>query len=168
MPRLTEAFARKLPQTKSGTDKHWDSEVKGLVLFVGERSKTWYVQRDVGGQTRRVLIGRHPVITAETARQTAPGFALDWGRGAGKKIQIGAPTLLDAMEAYLARPKRRSGNHKLTVRQQFDKHLRDWLRLPLDKIGKSMVGHGSLAGAVANHPHGALAHFGKKTCSWSR
>ena len=42
MPELTETFARKLPQTNGATEKHWDSDVRGLVLFVGKRSKTWY------------------------------------------------------------------------------------------------------------------------------
>ena len=139
MPKLTETFARKVSQTKSGTDKHWDSEVKGLVLFVGKKSKTWYYQKDVGGQTRRTLIGRYPVISAEAARQTALGFALEWGRGAGKVIQLGAPTLGVAMDAYLARPKLRSETHKTTVRQQVQLHLKDWLRLPLDEITKTMV-----------------------------
>lgn len=87
MPKLTETFARKVPQTKSGTDKHWDNEIKGLVLFVGKRSKTWYFQKDVGGQTKRVLIGRFPTISAQAARQTALGLALEMGRGAGKVIQ---------------------------------------------------------------------------------
>lgn len=139
MPKLTETFARKVPQTKEGTAKHWDSEVRGLVLFVGKKSKTWYFQKDVGGQTRRVLIGRFPVISADAARQTALGFALHWGRGAGKNIQIGAPALSVAMDAYLSRPKLRSETHKLSVRQQFERHLKDWLRLPLDEITKAMV-----------------------------
>jgi len=155
MPKLTETFARKVPQTKAGTDKHWDSEVRGLVLFVGKKSKTWYYQKDVGGQTRRVLIGRFPVISSDAARQTALGFALEWGRGTGKKIQIGAPTLAAAMDAYLARPKLRSETHKLSVRQQFDRHLKDWLRLPLDEITKAMVAdrHRSMAAtpSAANH-----------------
>jgi integrase len=155
MPKLTETFARKIPQTKKGTDKHWDSEVRGLVLFVGKKSKTWYFQKDVGGQTRRVLIGRFPVITAETARQTALGYALEWGRGAGKRAQIGAPTLQAAMEAYLARPKLRSEAHKQGLRQQFEKHLKDWMRSPLDEISKAMVAerHRSLAStpSTANH-----------------
>ena len=155
MPKLTETFVRKVPQTKSGTDKHWDSEVKGLVLFVGKKSKTWYFQKDVGGQTRRVLIGRFPVISADAARQTALGYALDWGRGAGKRAQIGAPTLQAAMEAYLARPKLRSETHKQGLRQQFEKHLKDWMRLPLDEISKAMVvdRHRSLAPtpSTANH-----------------
>ncbi|MBO6854194.1 MAG: integrase family protein [Marivivens sp.] len=155
MPKLTETFASKLPHSKSGTVKHWDSEIKGLVLFVGKRSKTWYFQKDVGGQTRRVLIGRYPTISAQAARQTALGFALEWGRGAGKMIQIGAPTLEAATEAYLARPKLRSETHRTTLRQQFELHLKDWLKLPLDEISKSMVvdRHRSMAKtpSAANH-----------------
>lgn len=139
MPKLSETFATKLPQAKAGTDKYWDAEVKGLVLFVGKRSKTWYFQKDVGGQTKRILIGRFPTISAQAARQTALGFALEMGRGAGKAIQIGAPTLEQAMEVYLARPKLRSDSHKNATRQQMKLHLKDWLRIPLDEITKAMV-----------------------------
>lgn len=77
------------------------------------------------------------------------------GRGAGKAIQIGAPTLEEAMEAYLARPKLRSDVHRQGLRQQFERHFKDWLRLPLDEITKSMVvaRHRELAAApsTANH-----------------
>jgi len=139
MPKLTETYVRKLPPSKSGTQKHWDTEVKGLVLFVGKQSKSWYFQKDIGGKTKRIMIGRYPIITADTARQTAMGYALEMSRGAGKRVQVGAPTLEVAMEAYLDRPKIRSEVHRLSVRQQFDKHLNDWLRLPLDEISKSMV-----------------------------
>ena len=41
MPKLTETFVNKLPLAKEGTAKHWDLEIKGLVLFVGKASKTW-------------------------------------------------------------------------------------------------------------------------------
>ena len=71
-----------MPDDRAGTDKYWDAEIKGLVLFAGKRSKTWYFQKDVGGQTKRILIGRFPIISAQAARQTALGFALDMGRGA--------------------------------------------------------------------------------------
>jgi integrase len=139
MPKLTETFAKKLPHAKAGTDKYWDAEVKGLVLFVGKRSKTWYFQKDVGGQTKRILIGRFPIISAQAARQTALGFALEMGRGAGKVAQIGAPTLEAAMEVYLVRPKLRSENHKSGTRAQLERHLKDWMRLPLDEISKVML-----------------------------
>lgn len=122
---------------------------------MGKRSKTWYFQKDVGGRTQRILIGRYPVVTASTARQTALGFALEWGRGAGKSIQLGAPTLENAMEVYLARPKLRSESHKLGIRQQFSLHLGEWLKLPLDEITKRMVvaKHRSLEDrpSTANH-----------------
>jgi integrase len=155
MPKLTETYVRKIPPAKSGTKKHWDTEVKGLVLFVGKRAKTWYFQKDVGGQTRRVLIGRYPTIPAAAAREVALGYALEWGRGSGKTVMLNAPSLADAMEAYLARPKLRSQAHKDGLRAQFDKHLWDWMGLPLDEITKSMVveRHRSLAStpSTANH-----------------
>lgn len=155
MPKLSETFAKKLPQASAGTDKYWDAEIKGLVLFVGKRSKTWYFQKDVGGQTKRILIGRFPVISAHAARQTALGFALEMGRGAGKVAQIGAPTLERAMEVYLARPKLRSESHKHGTRQQINLHLKDWLNLPLDEITKTMAvrRHQEMAGTPSGANH---------------
>ncbi len=83
------------------------------------------------------------------------GFALEWGRGTGKTLQIGAPTLDLSIESYLARPKLWSEAHKLSVRAQIDNHLRDWLKLPLDEITKVMVveRHRSMAATppAANH-----------------
>ena len=121
MPKLTDTFARKVPQAKSGTAKHWDNELRGLVLFVGKRAKTWYFQKDVGGQTKRILIGRYPMISAQAARQTALGLALEMGRGAGKAVQLGPPTLQQAMEAYLVRPKLRSDDYKKSARDGLNK-----------------------------------------------
>jgi integrase len=155
MPKLTETFVRGLPQATSGTRKFWDSEVKGLGLFVGQRAKTWYFQKDVGGQTKRILVGRYPAISAQVARQTALGYALEWGRGTGKRIAFDAPTLTEAMESYLARPRLRSEAHRAGIRRQFELYLKDWMRLPLDEITKAMVvqRHASLARtpSAANH-----------------
>lgn len=110
-----------------------------MALFVGKRAKTWYFQRDVGGQTKRILIGRYPIISADAARQTALGFALELSKGAGKAIQIGAPTLEQAMLSYIAQPKLRSEAYKTSVHDQLHLHLGDWLKLPLDEITKQMV-----------------------------
>ena len=139
MPKLTETFARKASFAASGTEKHWDSEIKGLVLFVGKQTKTWYFQKDYSGKTKRTLIGRFPLISAAAARATALELALEASRGLGKRAQIGAPRLEEAVDVYLARPKLRSEAFKASTRSQFDKHLRDWYRLPLDEITKTMV-----------------------------
>ena len=73
------------------------------------------------------MIGHFPLISAQVARQTALGLALEMGRGAGKAIQIGPPTLEQAMEVYLARPKLRSDDYKKGVRDCLNKHMKDWL-----------------------------------------
>ena len=160
MPKLTETYANKLPPALQGTQKYWDNEIRGLVLFVGKRSKTWYFQKDVGGQTKRILIGRFPIISSQAARQTAMGLALEMGRGAGKTAQIGAPTLEAGMVVYLARPKLRSERYRHGVRAYMENQLKDWLRLPLDEISKAMVvrRHQQLAAcpSTANH---ALRYF---------
>ncbi|NRB18299.1 MAG: integrase family protein [Rhodobacteraceae bacterium] len=160
MPKLTETYAKKIPHSSEGTQKYWDTEIKGLVLFVGKQSKTWYFQKDVGGKTKRVLIGRFPVISSQAARQTAMGLALEMGRGAGKMAQIGAPRLETAMEVYLARPKLRSEQYRHGVQTYMENQLKDWLRMPLDEISKAMVvrRHQELASSPSTANH-ALRYF---------
>jgi hypothetical protein len=125
MPKLTVTFARTSKFTAGGTETHWDSEVRGFGLFIGKRCKTWYYQRDVAGRTVRKKIGRYPVIGAVAARQAAQAHALEMSRGSGKVYQQSAPTLAEAMEAYLARPKLRSEEHAKGVRRQMERHLGD-------------------------------------------
>lgn len=155
MPKLNESFVKRLPFSPPGKSRAWDSEIKGLCLFTGKQTKTWYFQKDLGGKTTRTLIGRYPLISATAARQAALGMALDMSRGPGKVFQLGAPTLAEAMEIYLARPKLRSDQHKESVRSMFHNHLSDWLRLPLDEIDRRMVvsRHMKLADrpSLANH-----------------
>jgi hypothetical protein len=101
MSKLTETFARKAAHPTTGTRKYWDSEIKGFGPFIGKKAKTWYFQRDVGGQTRRVLIGRYPVISSAAARQAAQSLAVDMSRGVGKIYQMGAPTLEAAIASNM-------------------------------------------------------------------
>ncbi len=155
MSKLTETFAKQTAYPSKGTRKHWDSEVKGLGLFVGKRTKTWYLQKDIGGRTKRILIGRYPLISSASARQAAQTLALEMSRGAGKAFQTSTPTLQRAMDVYLARPKLRSERARYNVQNQFQKHLGDWLHLPLEEITKGMVAtrHEEMAKvpSAANH-----------------
>ena len=150
MPKLTETFVRNARHPDHGTRKHWDTEVRGFVLFVGKRSKTWYYQRDVAGRTQRKMIGRYPAIGAAAARETALAHALEMGRGTGKAAQRGAPRLGEAIEQYLARPKLRSQRYIEGVRANMQNHLRDWLGLPLDQIDRAMVA--ARHAELARHP----------------
>lgn len=155
MPKLTETNVRKLPFSPDRTTKHWDAEIRGFALFVGKRTKTWYYQRDVAGRTKRVLIGRYPMIGAGAARETAQGLALELGRGLGRRAQLGAPRLEHALASYLARPKLRCEFTKEQMPRQFQLHLGDWLRLPLTEITPAMCAdrHATMADipSGANH-----------------
>jgi len=59
---------------KEGTAKYRDTEIRGPVLIVGKTSCGWSYQKDIGGQSRQILIGRYPAISAQAARETALGF----------------------------------------------------------------------------------------------
>lgn len=50
MPKLNETFAKKVPHSTTGTEKYWDTEVRGLVLFVGKRSKPGISRRMSGAR----------------------------------------------------------------------------------------------------------------------
>ena len=92
MSKLTETYARKAGHSVTDSRKHWGSEIKGLGLFIGKKAKTWYFQRDVGGQTRRILIGRFPeVSSAATIFFVQPGLS-PWF--ASTAIDCGAPNAL--------------------------------------------------------------------------
>jgi hypothetical protein len=66
-----------------------------------------------------------------------------------------APSLADAMEAYLARPKLSSQAHEDDLRSQLDKHLKDWMGLPLHEFSKNLVvgRHRPLAPTPASANH---------------
>lgn len=155
MPKLTETYVSKLGYSTTGTVKFWDSEVRGLVLFVGARTKTWYFQKDVATKTRRKMIGRFPIVSASSARQIGMALAPEWGRGLGRVTHSRVPTLREAVETYVARPKLRSDAHRAGVQRQIELHLGDWLSLPLDQITKRQVAdrHSALAKtpSTANH-----------------
>jgi integrase len=65
-----------------------------------------------------------------------------------------------AMKAYLARPKLRSAQYRHTVGAYMNNQLKDWLRLPLDEISKSMAvrRHQQLASSPSTANH-ALRYF---------
>lgn len=139
MPKLTKTFAESACNPATGQDKHWDSEIRGFGLFCGKQTKTWYYQRDVGGKTTRIRIGAFPTITASAARETALALHLEHAKGAGKAAMQTAPTLKDALDAYVKRPKLRSDKNKRNVKDNINNHLSDWLDLRLDQIDRRMV-----------------------------
>jgi len=146
MPKLTERLAREAPTNST----HWDSEIGGFALVCGKQARTWFFQKDIRGKTRRTKIGRYPAVNAANARKVALRLALDHSTGVGvekTRDDEKVPTLREATDAYLARPKLRSENNKVSVRSHM-KHLHDWMDKPLDAISRRMCAdrHAALLG----------------------
>lgn len=134
--KLTQTACNKAPPNA----KIWDTEVKGFGLFTGKSSKTFYYQCDVRGRTQRAKLGNFPQVSAGIVRGDTLQLAADHASGiSAKRIAMAkVPTLKQAMEVYLARPKLRSEANKKLVEGQMRNHLSKWLHTPLDEITKAM------------------------------
>lgn len=133
--KITETLCRKaLSPTKI-----WDTEIRGFGLFVGKRTATFYYQFAEDGKTQRVKIGRYPTVNATDAREVADRLHFGRRRDVAKTILVDAPTLQEALNAYMARPKLRSSKNKDVVRGMIKNHLGDWLNKPLNEITRAMA-----------------------------
>jgi integrase len=84
--KLTKSVVDHLPLVTGAQVLYWDSELPGFGLCVGATSKSYLVQRTLGGrgprrQTVRITIGKHGVFTAEEARRQARDLLNRLARG---------------------------------------------------------------------------------------
>jgi Site-specific recombinase XerD len=152
--KLTKTAVEKLPFAETGKQiDYLDADLDGFGIRVSATGKKYFVRRVVGGKRIRVMIGSHPVMTAESARSTAriKLGAMESGidpneveREKVRKVVAArlekeqAVTLEDALTDYLEKrrlkPKTRS-----VYRQMFHLHLADWFGLPVAEITGAMV-----------------------------
>lgn len=133
--KLTDAACKSAPPNA----KLWDTEIKGFGLFTGKAKKTFYYQKDVHGKTTRTKLGTYPETRLADARYEAAQLVAQYATGAvARRLRAARiPTLEQATEAYLARPKLRSEHNKNQVHSQMHNHLTAWLPKPLDEITKA-------------------------------
>ena len=85
----------------------YDDKVRGLLIMVAPRTKTFYVLRKHQGKTERILLGRYPDTTIEQARTRASQInsELDSGlnRNEVKRIKRAELTLDDLHTTYMER-----------------------------------------------------------------
>jgi integrase len=146
MPRinLTE---RAVEQLKAPTDNgkqalYWDSKLTGFgVLCSGKtHAKSFIVQRDVGGRSRRVTIGPTNVLGIEAAREQAKGILAEFYSGNDPKAQRrGKLTLRATLDAYLAARPGLRPKSATDYRGSIERYLAPWLDLRLREITAEMV-----------------------------
>jgi integrase len=140
--KLTKGAVDDLP-APSGTGKqvlHWDPEKRGLgVLCSGiTKTKTWVVQGNLNGRSKRVTIGPTNVLDPKQAWETAQPILANLYAGvdpkAERKRQAKASlTVEQALERYLTLP-RLSEKTIRFYRDLAKKNLTPWLDRPLRSI----------------------------------
>jgi len=141
--RITKSALEKLPCPERGQTYYRDTDLRPFGVCVGKTTKTYFVQRNHRGKTRRISLGRHGEITLHEARTKAfdvlrkIGTATDpSAKSSNRSAKI--LTLRDAFADYL----RIRRNLKERSRNDYEgvlrRHLGDWLDCPLASITSSM------------------------------
>lgn len=157
MPRLkltARTVARLMAPDPSGRQQlHWDTELRGFgVLCSGTTgAKTYVVQREVNGRTRRVTVAAVNVLDLDKARERAQIVLADFFRGIDPKAaRRSAMTLRDALGYYL---QGRKALREKTRRdyQGVEKYLGSWLDRRLQDITSEEVEkrHREIAKAIS-------------------
>lgn len=174
---LTPQFVKDLSFAKSGQDLYWAANPKGFGVLVGRRTKSFVLQREVAGKTRRVTIGRYgpqgltlkAALTQAETKRAELTLNLHPFAPRGKGITLGEAWCV--YEQYLA-SKRRSPTTIRVYGYLLDKYLSDWMTKPLAKITRVDVRerHQQLTEQIAAGKHSlrsvpAASRNGKSTAN---
>lgn len=139
--KLTQSAVKGLtfvqPDDKKRQHLYFDTDLKGLGVCVGAKSKTFFVQRDINGKTVRTSIGRYGVYTVEQAREEARELLMKMGKGINPNKEerpAASVTFGDALDLHLKSNKKRSKRTLKDYRYLSDQYLSDWLKKPLTEI----------------------------------
>ncbi len=166
--KLTKtAISRLEAPTPNGKQAlHWDTELKGFgVLCSGKtNARTYIVQRDIDGKSRRVTVGPVNVLSLERARECAQLVLADMYRGIDPKAKrsaedVNAATLEGVLESYLKSRKDLRPKSAKDYRWLVQRYLGAWLDKPLGNITPEMVEerHQAIQKEVAGRGKSSLA-----------
>src|SRR4051794_35037677 len=79
--KLTKSFVAGLELTKGEQRFVWDVELKGFGVRINGSTKAYIVQREVGGRTVRLTLGRTNVLAPDEARNAARDAIAKMARG---------------------------------------------------------------------------------------
>jgi hypothetical protein len=171
--KLTAKMVERLhaPDPRGKQTLYWDAELKGFGLLVSgvSTAKTFIVQSDLRGRSRRVTIGPANVIDADEARKIAKDKLADFYRGIDPKVPVSARmTLQQALDGYLAARKDLRPASVRMYRHHAEHQLGSWLATPLRDISADMVEkrHAAIAADInksGRHSGEATANFAMMT-----
>jgi integrase len=144
LQKLTKAFVDKVGLEKGGQKVYRDSDLMGLCLRVGSKTKIYFVETKLRGKTIRVTIGRHDVFSLDDARIQAKVYLADVARGhnphdAEKSRKALRVTLAEVLDDYIQARVNLKPNTIDDYRRTFKQYLGDWQNKLLMDITKDMV-----------------------------
>ena len=142
--KIIKGTVDRLAHPPKGQKLFMDEALKGFGVLVSANTKTYVAQRDIGGRTVRITLGRHGLITTAQAKREAEEAIGLMRRGINPNEQKRAAhsrsiTLREAADLYLQGNKPRAAKTIKGFRDAMRLHLKDWLATPLAEITRKMV-----------------------------
>lgn len=144
--KITKVGVERLPFVTAPKKQavYFDTELKGFGLLIGQTTKAYIAQKDIGGKTCRINIGRHGNWTTDEARKAARQLlaAMDMGQNPRKEKKAEEEKYVTLEQAYavhveaLRRKEASEGtveSYELCLRT----YLKDWKNRPLHEITRS-------------------------------
>ncbi|MER8941261.1 integrase family protein [Mesorhizobium sp. M0915] len=178
MPKLkltTKGAIDALPPPEKAQEHYWCTDLRGFGVVVGAKNKTFVVQRDVNGKSRRVAIGRHGDITLDQARKKAEQLMGQMRGGVdptGERRAAAANNMtlrdsLEKYERYLA-AKERSPKTGAEYRANLQRYCKDWLDRPMVEITRDSANARHHLIGAKNGKHAANATMRALRAIWRR
>jgi integrase len=139
--KLTDAVVAKLAAPAGKQLLVWDTDLKGLGVLISTGTRSFVVRGVVAGRQirKKVCAGD---LGVKRARELAKDMMMQFHKGVDPRIStVENTTLADALEAFLARPRRsrlRPASIS-TYRSALTLHFADWLDRPVGSITRAMV-----------------------------
>ncbi len=141
--KLNKTFVGNLPYPDKGQVFYWDADLLGFGMYVGKTSKTWFVEKRIDNNTKRLSLGKYPALTAEQARTEAMKQLNKMAGGVDpvkekREAKIKTVTLGEVFAEFLSarqlKPK--------TVKDYtgvMNNIYADWQKLPITNISRDAV-----------------------------
>lgn len=135
---LTDASVFRLAKPRARVTIR-DERISQLVLTIGPKSRAWYLHATVHKQTRRLKLGRFPVLGVEDARKQAIEALRKLYAGEDpRKAREASLTLRMALDRYLEGRKLRDSS-AADCRGVIERHAAKWLDRPLSLVTADAV-----------------------------
>jgi integrase len=143
--KLTKTIVDKIPLAEKGKQvEYYDSELPAFGVRVSATSKTYFVRKWINGKLSRVTLGRHGVISADTARKEAGDATTDIRKGIDinlekSKAKTRSITLAKAFEQFLETRTDLKPKTVSMYSDHVDRLLSSWKKKPMAEINSDMV-----------------------------